>query len=121
MPANNQIGGYIAKCEGTTRERLLLIYEVISEIMPEAEQKVSWGMPTFKIGKCNAFHFAAFKNHVSIFPSSYAIEHFADALADYKTSKGTTQFQNDHPLPLDLIRDIATWRKQFMVDNPEKG
>lgn len=122
MSANNQIDDYILQHEGATRERLVQIYGIVSEVMPGAEQKISWGMPTFKIGKYNAFHFAAAKHHISIFPSSYATEHFAKRLEGYKTSKGgTIQFQDDEPLPVDLIREIAIWRKQFMADNPEKG
>lgn len=122
MPANSQIEEYISQYEGATKERLEQIYDAVLEVMPEAEQKISWGMPTFKIGKYNAFHFAAAKNHISIFPSSYATEHFAKKLKTYKTSKGgTIQLQNNEPLPLDLIREIISWRKQFMAENPEKG
>lgn len=122
MPARSDIDDYIAQYDGATKERLAQIYAIVSEVMPEAEQKISWKMPTFKIGKYNAFHFAAAKHHISIFPSSYATEHFAKALKGYKTSKGgAIQFQNDEPLPIELIREIAVWRKQFMVDYPEKG
>lgn len=112
MPANNVIDTYIAKYSGETRSRLVEIKTLLEEIMPTAEQKISYGMPTFKLGKTNAFHFAAFKNHVSIFPSTQPIVHFAKQLEPYKTSKGTIQFQNNEPLPLELIRKIAVWRKK---------
>lgn len=123
MPAKpaSSIEAYIASFDGVHQQRLLHIYEILTEVFPEAEQKISWGMPTFKFGKYNAFHFAGMKRHVSIFPSSYAIEHFSKKLAAYKTSKGTIQFQNDEPLPIEFIRDIAEWRKRFMKSNPEKG
>lgn len=121
MPANSHIDEYISRHEGIAKERLTQLHSILLEIMPEAEQEVSYQMPTFKLGRYNAFHFAAFKHHVSIFPSSYAIEYFAEKLKAYKVSKGTVQFQNNEPLPVDLIREIAIWRKQFMTDNPEKG
>ena len=120
MPVSS-VEEYIAGFEGVHRERLEQIREVISSVMPEAEQKISWGMPTFKLGRYNAFNFAAFKHHVSLFPSSYAIEYFHDELRLYKVSKGTIQFQNDEPLPLELIRKLAVWRKQYIHDNPAKG
>ena len=122
MPANDQISEYISQYDDSVRERLIQICTVILDVMPEAEQKISWGMPTFKLGKHNAFHFAAAKNHISIFPSSYATEHFAKKLKDHKTSKGgTIQFQNAEPLPVELIHEIAVWRKNFMKEHPEKG
>ncbi len=120
MPVNN-IDEYIAGRKGVQKERIEQIREIIYEVMPEAEQKISWGMPTFKLGRYNAFNFAAFKHHVSLFPSSYAIEHFSAELKPYKASKGTIQFQNNEPLPTELIHKIAVWRKQFMHDNPDKG
>lgn len=122
MPANNLINEYIAQYDGDTKKRLAQLHTIIADVMPEAEQKISWKMPTYKLGKHNAFHFAASKNHISIFPSSYATEHFADKLTSYKTSKGgTIQLQNNEPLPVELVREIAVWRKQFMKENPEKG
>lgn len=120
MPASNGVDDYITEYDDIARTRINFIRTTPHDVMPEAEQLISWGMPTFKLGKINVFHFAAFKRHVSIFPSSYAIEHFADKLNDYSYSKGTIQFQNDEPLPLDLIREIAMWRKQFVTNNPEK-
>lgn len=120
MPASS-IDEYIAGFDGIHRQRLEQIRAILFEVIPEAEKKISWGMPTFKLGRYNAFNFAAFKHHVSLFPSSYAIEHFAAELKPYKVSKGTIQFQNDEPLPTELIRQIAVWRKQFMHDNPNKG
>lgn len=117
----SSIDEYVAGFDGIHRERLERIREVIFEVMPEAEQKISWGMPTFKLGKNNAFNFAAFKHHVSLFPSSYAIEYFSEELKPYKTSKGTIQFQNSEPLPIELIRKMALWRKKYMSENPNKG
>lgn len=123
MPAKpvSSIEAYITSYDGVHRQRLLQIYDILTDVFPEAEQKISWGMPTFKFGKHNAFHFAGMKRHVSIFPSPYVVEHFSTKLTAYKTSKGTIQFQNDEPLPIELIREIAQWRRQCMKSNPEKG
>lgn len=65
-------------------------------------------MPTFRCDR-NLIHFAAFKNHIGVYPGTEAIEHFADRLADFKTSKGTIQFPHNMPLPLELIAEIAAW------------
>lgn len=121
MPVSSSVEEYIAGHHGETKKRLVQIREIIADAMPHAEQKISWGMPTFKLGRYNTFNFAAFKNHISLFPSSYLIEHFEKELEPYKTSNGTIQFQNNEPLPVELLRKIVIWRKQFMINNPDKG
>ena len=80
----------------------------IREILPDAMERISWSMPTYW-NKHNIIHFAAFKNHLGLFPGTEAIEHFSARLAGYKASKGTVQFQYAQPMPLDLIAEIAKW------------
>lgn len=84
------------------------VYKVISDAMPNAEERISWGMPTFWKGR-NIIHFAAAKKHIGLYPGPEAIEFFADRLQDYKTSKGAIQFPNNKELPLDLIKDLSRW------------
>jgi hypothetical protein len=66
-------------------------------------------MPTFWQGE-NIIHFAAFKNHIGIFPGGEAVGAFAERLADYKTSKGAIHFPFNKPIDHALIADIARWR-----------
>ena len=80
----------------------------IRKALPEAEEKISWSMPTFWKGH-NIIHFAGFKNHVGLYPGPEAIEEFAERLEAYKTSKGSIQFLYSKPMPLELIEDIAKW------------
>ena len=84
------------------------VRDVICRSVPETEERISWSMPTFW-KKHNVIHFAAFKNHLGIYPGPVAIEHFADKLAEYKTSKGAIQFQYSKAIPFDLIGEIAKW------------
>lgn len=81
----------------------------IKSSAPQAIEKMSWQMPTFWQGE-NLIHFAAFKNHISIFPGGEATAFFADKLTDYKTSKGTIQFKLDKEIPYELISEITKWR-----------
>lgn len=80
----------------------------IGTAIPEAEERISWSMPTFWKGY-NIIHFAAFKNHLGLYPGPIAIEHFAEKLAEHKTSKGAVQFQYSKPIPFELIAEIAKW------------
>ena len=104
----NPIKKYIAEQDETIRPRLEDVYKVISDAMPNAEERISWGMPTFWERR-NIIHFAAAKKHIGLYPGPEAIEFFADRLQDYKTSKGAIQLPNNKELPLDLIKDLSRW------------
>lgn len=99
---------YIDSQEENVRERLNTIYEVIRKTLPEAEERISWGMPTFWKGR-NIIHFAPAKKHIGLYPGPEAVEAFREQLKDYKTSKGAIQLPNNKELPLSLIADIARW------------
>ena len=99
---------YILQQDGSTRPRLTAIYDTIRTAIPDAEERISWGMPTFWKGR-NIIHFAPAKNHIGLYPGPEAIEAFMVQLKSYKTSKGTIQLPNNKELPLELIAEIANW------------
>ena len=99
---------YIDSQEVNVRERLNAIYEAIQSAIPDAEERISWGMPTFWKG-CNIIHFAPAKKHIGLYPGPEAVEAFREQLKDYKTSKGAIQLPNNKELPLSLIAEIARW------------
>ena len=103
------IDHYISEQPAAVQPILNEIREVIRRSAPDAAEKISWQMPTFWQEE-NLIHFAAFKNHVSIFPGGEATTVFADRLTEYKTSKGTIQFPLNKPIPYDLITEIVRWR-----------
>ncbi len=99
---------YIALQPEHAQVALRAVRNTIRKALPEAEEKISWSMPTFWKGH-NIIHFAGFKNHVGLYPGPEAIEEFAERLEAYKTSKGSIQFLYSKPMPLELIEDIAKW------------
>jgi len=106
--APKTIDDYIAAQPENVRRYLVEVREALRAVLPEAQERISWRMPTCW-NKRNIIHFAAFKNHIGLYPGAEAILIFADRLADYKTSKGAAQFPYSKPLPLVLIADIAKW------------
>ncbi len=102
------IDEYILIFPEDIRIHLLKVREVLKNTLPDAKEKISWNMPTYW-DKHNIIHFAAYKNHIGLYPGEEAIIYFAERLKDYKTSKGAIQFQYDEPIPLELISDIAKW------------
>jgi Uncharacterized conserved protein len=103
------IDQYISEQTEEVQPIINKIREIIHASAPDATEKISWQMPTFWQGE-NLIHFAAFKNHVSIFPGGEATTVFAQQLTGYKTAKGTIQFPLNKPIPYDLIAKITQWR-----------
>lgn len=102
------IDEYISLQPENVQQLLNQVRNTLRTALPDAEERISWRMPTYW-KKRNIIHFAAFKNHLGIYPGDKAIEHFADRLTEYKTSKGAIQLPYSKPLPLDLLTEIARW------------
>ncbi len=102
------IDDYISLQDESVQPRLESIRETICTAIPEAQEKISWSMPTFWKGR-NIIHFAASKKHIGLYPGDEATEAFADRLSEFDTSKGTIRLPHNRELPLELVRDIAVW------------
>lgn len=105
-PSN--IDEYIFQQEEYAKPNLCSIRETIRRAIPEAQEKISWSMPTYWKG-VNLIQFAASKKHIGLYPGPEAVEEFSDRLGAFQCSKGTIRLPYDKPLPLALIRDIAIW------------
>jgi uncharacterized protein YdhG (YjbR/CyaY superfamily) len=105
------INEYIAGFPDDVQERLEHVRSTIHKAAPEAEETISYGIPTFKLNG-NLVHFAAFKNHIGFYPTPVGIEEFREELSRYKEGKGSVQFPFDQSLPLDLIRRIVLFRRE---------
>jgi uncharacterized protein YdhG (YjbR/CyaY superfamily) len=95
----------------TDKNALILekIRQIIIDIVPNAEEKISYGIPTFKLHQ-NLVHFAVYKNHIGFYPGANGVAQFISELSKYKTSKGTIQFQLEEEIPYDLIKKITEFR-----------
>ena len=100
---------YIAKQPTDVQPVLRRVYDVLHAVLPDAEEQISWGMPTWR-GRVNIIHFAAQKHHVGVYPGAEAIEHFAPLFdaRGYRHSKGAVQFPYDR-VDFALIETIARW------------
>lgn len=99
---------YIASQEEDVRSKLEEVRAIIREAIPDAEERISWSMPTYWKGR-NLIHFAASKKHIGIYPGGEATTVFAEELAEIDVSKGTIRLPFDRELPAELIAKIAKW------------
>ncbi len=105
------IDEFISNYPDNVQVILQKIRQSIHEVAPEAEEKISYGIPTFTLNG-NLVHFSAYKHHIGFYPGSEAILAFTDDLKPYITSKGTVQFPLDKPIPYGLIKKITKYRVQ---------
>ena len=113
------IDEYILQFSPEVQELLKNLRKVIKEAAPEAEEKISWQMPTFVIHG-NLVHFAAHKNHIGFYPAPSGIDAFKDELSEYKGAKGSVQFPIKKPIPYELISKIVTFRVAENIKNAEE-
>jgi uncharacterized protein YdhG (YjbR/CyaY superfamily) len=111
------IDDYIATFPKNVQHKLNELRSAIKESAPEAEEAISYGMPTFKLNG-NLVHFAAYKRHIGFYPTHSGILAFEEKLSVYKHSKGAVQFPIDGPIPLDMVREMVRFR---VKENLTKG
>ena len=104
------IDDYLKDFPASQQAELNRIRTIVKEMCPDAEETLGYGIPTFKYRGKNLVHFAAFKDHMSFFPTSTPIAELDEKVAKYKTGKGTLQFTEDNPIPEDVIRDLVKIR-----------
>jgi uncharacterized protein YdhG (YjbR/CyaY superfamily) len=105
----NSIDDYIAAFPIEIQHILQELRKTIGESAPQAQEAISYQIPTFKLNG-NLVHFAAFKDHIGFFPTSSGVTAFKKELSEYETSKGTIRFPLDKPIPFDLVRKIVKYR-----------
>ena len=105
----DSIDQYIAGFPPEVQAKLRELRAVIARNAPLATEKISYQMPTF-FQDGNLIHFAAYKNHIGIYPLPTAIAAFAERLSVYKNAKGSVQFPLGEPLPFELIAEIVRFR-----------
>lgn len=101
------IDEYIQVQDEEKQGDLQYLRQILRDALPEAEERISWNMPTFW-KKHNILHFAASKNHIGFYPGPAAVEQFAEELKDYKTNKGTIRIPYGK-IDAELIEKIAKW------------
>ncbi len=118
MPISNseKIDKYILEHPPQVQLILNKIRSIIKEVAENAQEKISYGMPTFFLNGI-LVHFAAYKKHIGFYPTPSGIEEFKSELSNYKSSKGSVQFPLDKPIPYSLIRQIVEFRVEENKQN----
>jgi len=116
----NNIDEYITGFPEDTQKILQQVRTIIKEVVPEAEEKISYAIPAFTLNKMYLVYFAAFKNHIGFYPAPTGNEAFKEELSRYKTGKGSVQFPLNKPMPKELIAKIVQHRVKENTERANK-
>jgi uncharacterized protein YdhG (YjbR/CyaY superfamily) len=106
-----EVDEYLRGLEEPERSTLQTLRSTILEIVPDAEQVISYHVPAFRRAGKTIGGFAAFKNHLSYLPfSGSVIGELADELDGYTTTKSSVHFPVDRPLPKALVKKLIAAR-----------
>lgn len=105
------VEGYITGYPRAVQRVLKRVRAAIRKAVPDAQEMLSYNMPTYKIGGRPVIYFAAWKAHYSLYPANARIvAAFKDELAPYDVARGTIRFPLSDPVPATLIEGIARFR-----------
>jgi uncharacterized protein YdhG (YjbR/CyaY superfamily) len=111
-----EIDAYLNGLDEPKRGTLQKLRETILEIVPDAEQGISYAVPAFRVRGTVVAGFAAFTNHLSYLPHSGSVlPQLGDAIAGYGGTKSALHFPIDRPLPKPLVEKLIAIRMDEIV------
>jgi uncharacterized protein YdhG (YjbR/CyaY superfamily) len=114
----NSVDEYIAAQPEAVRSILGIVRSAIRKAAPEAEEVISYNMPTYKLQGSRLLYFAVWKQHYAIYAATeQVVAAFQKELAPYEIDKGTIRFPLSAPVPVKLIERITKFRAQEVARN----
>ena len=108
--ASKEVDEFLTQFSESQRAELERIRHIVVQTVPDAQELISYCMPSFKYKGKYLVGYRAYKKHLSLFPAAAPIEALKDKLTSFKISKGTIQFTLDHPIPEALIKELVLHR-----------
>ncbi|HET6874086.1 MAG TPA: DUF1801 domain-containing protein [Acidimicrobiales bacterium] len=107
-----EIDSYLDGLDEPKRSTLASLRDTLRQLLPEAEETISYGLPAFRVRGKVVAGFGAFKNHLSYLPHSGSVfPHLTpEELSGYPTSSGALRFAVDRPLPRHLVERLVEVR-----------
>lgn len=110
MKKTKNVDEYIQMFPKNIQKILKEVRKTIQKTAPKAEEKISYSMPSYKFNGKYIVYFAAWKDHIGLYPTSSGVRAFKKELAPYKVTKGSIHFPLDQPIPHNLIKKIVSFR-----------
>jgi len=111
---------YIASQPQAVQRILGRVRSTIREAVPEAEELISYNIPTYRLHGRSVLYFAGWKQHYSLYPATErVVAAFKGGLTPYHVNKGTIRFPLSQPVPVKLIGPIAKLRAKEIAEREE--
>jgi uncharacterized protein YdhG (YjbR/CyaY superfamily) len=117
MKAYSTVKEYIASFPPEIQVILNKLHKIVRDSAPTAQEYIGYGMPGYKLNGKPLIYFAAFKNHLGLYPTPSGVAAFTTELVKYKKAKGSIQFPLKEPIPYDLIGKIIDYRVNENLGN----
>ncbi len=117
MKSYSTVDEYIALAEPKVKKALKDIRKTIKTTAPKAEEVISYQIPGYKYHGMLVF-FAAWKDHISLYPAPWSAVSLKKEMSAYEGSKGTIKFPIGEPMPLALIKKMVKYR---VKENEERA
>lgn len=115
------VDAYIASVKPEERAVFNDMVRVLKEILPDVEQGLSYGMPSFLYKGKGVLSFVVAKKFLSMYPfSGKVLSKVETKLKEFETTTGSVHFSVEHPVPETLLREILTLRIQEINDKAAK-
>jgi uncharacterized protein YdhG (YjbR/CyaY superfamily) len=106
-----EVDEYLSGVDEPKRATLQALRATILEIVPDAEQVISYRVPAFRVGGKTVAGFAAFRDHLSYLPfSGSVLAQLSDELEGYSMTKSSLHLPVDHPVPKALVKKLIAVR-----------
>ena len=112
-----EVTAHLKKFDKPQRDALQAVRLAIAELLPDAEEVIKYGIPTFAIEGKGVIGFDGYKNHNSIFPYSGSINQILkEDLSKYQQTKGSIHFNKEKPFPKALLKKIIKERLKQIAE-----
>jgi uncharacterized protein YdhG (YjbR/CyaY superfamily) len=109
-PIAKDVDSYMLAYTDDIQVILKKIRKIILETAPEAEEKIAYGMPSYKAYGRQLVYFAGHAKHIGFYALPSGHTAFSEEMAAYKQGKGSVRFPLDQEIPYELIRKIVAFR-----------
>lgn len=110
MTRFENVDSYITTFPLPTQRKLRQLRRLVTRLVPEVREGISYNMPAYKLNNGVVLYFAAYAKHIGFYPTGKGIEAIKEDLGAYRWSKGAIQFPLEKPLPVELITKIIRLR-----------
>jgi uncharacterized protein YdhG (YjbR/CyaY superfamily) len=104
------INEYVSTLPENSQKAMREIIAMIKDVVPDAEEHISYNMPAFKVNGEYFIHFSAWKNHIGMYPIPAGNEAFQKQIEPYRSAKSSLNFPLNQPMPIKLIEKFVKFR-----------